>query len=1230
VRCRQLALLAVLLIAPLTPRAAITVVGAEQNSVSNEIYFVGVGAAATATGGNVTPGLPAGTAVNDVLICVVESRDNVAHTMTGWTQLNTGTSGAGHRASLFWRRATGGDPTTVTHTAGGGIGARIIAFRGVSTTTAFDVANSFTVSASDDDVEAAAITTVTANTMLVFTQHMAESYSGVGTPTGSSPWTHAFLTEYDPSGGTNDLTISAHYGLRAATGSQPALQVGFTPTGGNAGVSHGAQLALRPAGTATALTINVPAGTTTGDVMVAAIALKTSSITITPPAGWTSLNRVNQAAGDPNAQELFYRVATGSEPASYTWNFSAAVFGAVGGVVSYRGVDTSSPIDVYGGNVTASATTHTATGVTTTTSNAMVVTAHSFASAETWTPPAGMTERVDRASITASNAAGMALEMSDVLQLTAGATGNKTATAAGNADTGVAQILALKRGAANYHYAISFPSGSTGSSCTQPVVQITGHDNSDGVINIPSGTTLSFSTSTGLGIWGPSGSSPLSGSGTWTPSGADDGSATYVWPGGESSVQVRLAHSTATGVYVNLSDGDATDKGNGDAEDPSLSFTLNPIIRITSDGSSAGTVETQIAGKGSNQTPGQTLYIQLKQSGVTVGGRDGCEVPYQYTGVTSVTVALECVNPTTCSGTQAVVNGTTIGASHHYASGTVPSPLVGTAVSFTLDGSDPPGDINTDNKAPLVFSFADAGQVRLHFSLTMDPSGPGSVTPSLTFTGATNAYVNRPFGYSLEPVDAGYTATDASGTVFKMAGSGTGADFNVRVRAIVWEAADDANLDGVPDSGATLTNNAVTANFGNELIHVTTNITHSLVLPASPGDPGTLSGGSSVDGFNTNGADSDANNNDLNPGRTTATLAFDEVGIIDLSALTSDYTGVTGANIQGSLTNVGRFVPDRFNIAANSPALQNDCAAGSYTYLDKNIYFATQPVLIFTALNTDGDVTENYGGSFWKLNSTLANRSYSDQVSGSDHNFSGLAASAVNMSGNTDYDGIGTLSTVSGANGDIIRYGRINPAAPFAANFNLSFPIADLTDTDGVCYDATNDGVCDSYIITNIGGANLRYGRLTIGTEVSSELIDMNVPLTAEYYNGASYVKNTNDVCTGIAETDLTLSNTYQTGETDGDIQICQAGGMTTMTITNNPFVLGDGLLSFSAPGAACTGFTVISVNLSALGLNHLRYDWDDEDGLNDGPYDDDPAGRASFGILSRPREIIYQREPWN
>jgi MSHA biogenesis protein MshQ len=61
------------------------------------------GALAFANNGDVTPALPAGTAAGDFLLCLVESRDDVAHAMpAGWTQIAQQNSGASHRASLWW------------------------------------------------------------------------------------------------------------------------------------------------------------------------------------------------------------------------------------------------------------------------------------------------------------------------------------------------------------------------------------------------------------------------------------------------------------------------------------------------------------------------------------------------------------------------------------------------------------------------------------------------------------------------------------------------------------------------------------------------------------------------------------------------------------------------------------------------------------------------------------------------------------------------------------------------------------------------------------------------------------------------------------------------------------------------------------------------------------------------------------------------------------------------
>ena len=192
------------------------------------------------------------------------------------------------------------------------------------------------------------------------------------------------------------------------------------------------------------LTVNKPAGTVTGDVMIAAIAVRPNTATITAPAGWTLIRRTNQAATNASSQATYRKVAAAGEPANYTWTFNTST-GSAGGIMTLFGVNTAAPVDIENGQVTASALTHAAPSVTTTKSYDMIVTTHSFTSAATWTPPGGMTEAVDVSSDAVPNAVGIILEMNYVVQPVAGATGVKTATASNDADVGVGQTLALAR-----------------------------------------------------------------------------------------------------------------------------------------------------------------------------------------------------------------------------------------------------------------------------------------------------------------------------------------------------------------------------------------------------------------------------------------------------------------------------------------------------------------------------------------------------------------------------------------------------------------------------------------------------------------------------------------------------------------------------------------------------------------------------------------------------------------
>lgn len=104
----------------------------------------------------------------------------------------------------------------------------------------------------------------------------------------------------------------------------------------------------------TSLVMVKPTGVASGHVLLASVA-NTGGTTrsITPPTDWVLLDRQGELG--IFAQAVYYKVAGGSEPASYTWTFDSAC-DARGIIVAYSGVDTTTPIDDFSGDYSSSAT----------------------------------------------------------------------------------------------------------------------------------------------------------------------------------------------------------------------------------------------------------------------------------------------------------------------------------------------------------------------------------------------------------------------------------------------------------------------------------------------------------------------------------------------------------------------------------------------------------------------------------------------------------------------------------------------------------------------------------------------------------------------------------------------------------------------------------------------------------------------------------------------------------
>lgn len=353
----------------------------------------------------------------------------------------------------------------------------------------------------------------------------------------------------------------------------------------------------------------------------------------------------------------------------------------------------------------------------------------------------------------------------------------------------------------------------------------------------------------------------------------------------------------------------------------------------------------------------------------------------------------------------------------------------------------------------------------------------------------------------------------------------------------------------------------------------------------------------------------------------TTTATYSEAGAFTAQLVDRHFADIDARDgsteaqryVYSSTFDVGRFVPDHFAVARNSPAFATACAAGRFTYTGEPFSFATAPVINVTAQNAQGEVTRNYAASLWRLtNASITGRSYQDAAAPATLDTAGLPKPAADPAIAAGGDGTGTLTFSTGAGLDYVHGA---PVAPFNSAIALSI---NVEDADGVTV-AAIDGVAAANPVTFAGipfdnGNQLRYGRVFVNTAVGSELLALPVAMLAQYYAGADtgFTTNADDACTNSASVALTNfqpypNSTFASGDTSASLN--QLAGSTTP---------GDFGLSFSAPGSGHQGTADVGANVPLW----LRYDWD-----GDGAYDDEPASRISFGLYKGNAHQIYRRE---
>ncbi len=204
---------------------------------------------------------------------------------------------------------------------------------------------------------------------------------------------------------------------------------------GNSGVITRGILVKTASNSQTSITVTKPADVVNGQLMIAGIgysgSIASNAITITAPAGWTLIENSNAAISEGMA---IYRKVASSEPANYTWSFTATSGGAAHSVdanawiVTYNNVNTSTPVNVSGKNTgnhgqTSSSANNTASSITTTVANTMVIGAmHSDRGNTTFDDVSGMNTFYNHSPGSSYDAT----ISFDAVQPSAGATGIKS------------------------------------------------------------------------------------------------------------------------------------------------------------------------------------------------------------------------------------------------------------------------------------------------------------------------------------------------------------------------------------------------------------------------------------------------------------------------------------------------------------------------------------------------------------------------------------------------------------------------------------------------------------------------------------------------------------------------------------------------------------------------------------------------------------------------------------
>jgi len=914
----------------------------------------------------------------------------------------------------------------------------------------------------------------------------------------------------------------------------------------------------------TSITLTAPSAIVTGDVLVAWMGINspTQPDVKAAPSGWTGAQ--STPAGSLGVG-LYYRIVTSADVAgSTTYNWTLNVSAPVAAtVMAFRGVLTSAPIVAYAYQIDPSTISHDAPTITPGVANTMLVTAYGVDNGNADTMSTPAGMTQIFVGATGNGSSGLEIETFYQLLSASTATGTRTTNSGGTLSAAaIGGSFALQPGASTVPDHYAVSSAGTAVNCAPAPVTITAHTSTHAAL--ATSDSVALGTSTAHGDW-----TLTTGSGAFAAGASNTGAASYTYAAADNGAAAFALRDTfAEAVTINVTDGSVTAKSGTAtaAEDSPLIFVASGFI-VTNGSNAASSIGTQVAGVASTQS----LALQAVRTDTNTGACTSV-----FASGTSVTIGLayQCNNPSACVAGQTFSitnNGTT-----------------------TALASNPNSGLTTYTSVPLRFStanaeaivsvkYSDAGQITLAQKYAI-PLANGAPSGN-TMLGA-GQFVVQPYTLQLSGItNAGNVANPAASTASGSIFTGAGQPFKATVTA--------RNSLG-----------AATPNFGQETSPAPVSLTPALVLPVSGNDPAV--GGSF--GAYTSGAASGT------------AFSWPEVGIVTLTPMVTSYLG--SGTVTGTATgDVGRFIPNNFAAVQNTPVFATGCAAGSFTYLGQPFTYSIAPVITVTAQALGGATTQNYSSSLFRLtNASLTGRTYTPTPASPALTLTGLPATTLDPAVVSLGAGLGTLTFSAGTG---ISFTRGSAIPPLTANVGLSINVIDL-DAVGATTNPVTFGAATGILFST--SAVQYYGRLALRSTLGSELLDLPVSLTTQYYvNGTQgFTPNTADACStapAIAFSNYLLN--LSVGETcvrdSGSPGVSGAG---CAAVSATPYaataVAGGFNLVLAAPGSGNNG----ALTLTATPPSWLQYLWNTSSGANSAP-----SGDASFGEFPGSASRIYQRE---